>query len=238
MKKKITLLLLSALLAVSAAACTKNEESDVQSAVERSAEETAVQVDTREIIGKLTGTWVKYDEVPKEEISDLLVYFNFTEEERALSELSGMGIACTVRFTEDGRYAYAYDYAATVNSVKGYYDRFITTLFENRENLTATYGSDILERCPSLEDFHSFYAYMFNRDDYEAMLDAMLAESLDLDALNGTLEEGRYTISLDGTLNATAEGSSTAYTIGYEFTDGNALKLIYSDGEENYTRLE
>ncbi len=236
--KRLAILLLAALTALAAAACKPGDTEEpvsVSSASEAAVD--TVKVDTLEIIGKLTGKWVMTEEIPKESVADLLTYFNFTDEEKALAELTGMGIACVVRFTEDGRYSYEYDFAATVESVKAYYDRFISRLFDKRGELTATYGDDVLERCPTIEEFRAFYAYMFNKESYEAMLEAMAAESLDYQYLEGTLETGRYTVSLDGTLNLTADNSSTTYTVGYEFGE-NTLKLIYSDGDETYTRGE
>ena len=235
--KRIFAVMAAAVLALSMAACGGNAEEQESSVSVSSAAEDLRAEDVEKIKGQLVGTWVVYDYVPSDNVSALLDYFSFTEDEIAFADLSGMGVACTVKFTEDGKYSYAYDKEETVKSVKAYYDGFITKLYENAGKLTAVYGEDVLNRCADLETFRAFYAYMFDKETYDDMLSAMAADSLDYDAMGGPLEEGRYTISLDGTLAMTADGSSQTYTVAYEFGD-ESLKLTYADGEETYIRAE
>lgn len=181
---------------------------------------------------KLIGQWESVIEVETALTKEILEDLDFYAEEIALLDLGGMHCVKLVSFTEDGNYLFSYDVEQSRTLVREYFRSCIDTLYENRSQLVSLYEEAIVEM--TLEEFREYYASLFELESFAMLLDLYENNSLDFDLLSQPLEKGTYTIGTK-LIMCTIEGEYEAQGMEYEISD-NTLKLVYTNGTENYTR--
>lgn len=174
--------------------------------------------------------WSMIDYYSEENARENLEAFGFYDSEIALADLTTIGAVRYLTFTQDGKYSYKYDDAATEELLVKYYDAFIANLYQNRASLVDDYSEDIMGDDVTAEDFQDFYAYMFDCETYEDMLHALASDTFDF---TDTDETGTYKIE-GGKIAMSVNGTETPETVGIKI-DGTTLTVTYADGDEVYT---
>ncbi len=212
--KKAAALLLAILLIASLAACGEDS--------------------TQSKMDALVGTWKMNEYFDADNTKDMLEYFGFDDEELEYADLEGVYLVKLLILNEDKSYSMEYDVAASEAALRNYVDSYINDLYEQKDNLTDIYGEDIVE-CESIEDFQSFYAWLYDYDTYEEYLDAVIegmSEGMELsDNVN---ETGVYQVK-DDTLEMKVDGESEYEYVDYAIS-GNQLTIEYSNVTEVYTK--
>lgn len=180
----------------------------------------------------LCGRWEMVTYLDVETAQSALELLEFYPEEIALLDLNSMGLIMTVEFTQDGTYEFAFDLDGSLEFMGSYYRSVVEDIYNGREQLTATYGEDIVNL--TLEEFQQYYAELFALADYDALIQYFLETSLDYDYLQETVEKGTFRIA-SNTILCTIDGEEEAESMGYSI-EGNTLTLTYVNGEEVYTK--
>ena len=212
--KKAAALLLAIMLIASLAACGEDS--------------------TKSKMDELIGTWKMNEYFDAENTQAMLEYFGFDDEELEYAELEGVYLVKLLILNEDKSYSMEYDVAASEAALRNYVNSYINDLYEQKDNLTDIYGEDIVE-CESIEDFQSFYAWLYDYDTYEEYLDAVIegmSEGMELsDNVN---ETGVYQVK-DDTLEMKVDGESEYEYVDYAIS-GNQLTIDDTAATEIYTK--
>ncbi len=212
--KKIAALLLAVLLIASLAACGEDS--------------------TQSKMDALVGTWKLNEYFDADNTQAMLEYFGFDDEELEYADLEGVYLVKLLILNEDKSYSMEYDVDASEAALRSYVDDYIGKLYEQKDNLTAIYGDEINE-CETLEDFQSFYAWLYDYDTYEDYLDAVvdgMSEGMELS--DNVSETGVFQIK-DNTLEMKVDGESEYEYVDYAI-DGSQLSIEYSNTTEVYTK--
>lgn len=184
--------------------------------------------------GDLAGKWTMREQSPQDEATYLLDVIDLYTEERALVDLDSLDYVLAVEFSEDGSYSFYYDVEANKECVREFYTGVMDVLYENRAIIGELYETDM--GAMTRDEFNQFYVDLYAVASYEFLMDSFVDYAYDYDALAEPLETGTYKIVGDSLL-CTITGETEASSIGCEL-EGDSLKLIYVDGEENYTRVK
>lgn len=182
----------------------------------------------------LAGTYTMFSPDDGTEAKYLLEYIEASEEEVAIADLNSMSFAQTVHFDLDGSYYFSYDIEGTKECVRSFYEGYFADLYENRTALNSLYNFSFDNL--SEEEFYEIYACdIYACDDYAALIDTLVENAYLYESFSEPWETGTYTIR-KGNIQCTVTGESEAESLGYEL-NGNTLTLIYSDGQEVYTKV-
>ena len=187
-----------------------------------------------DLVGKWQTTYTLEEDVAEE----LLDYYGFTEEERALIGHDVFKVAQILTIGSDKTYSFEIDGERSRNLVRQSFNSIISLVYDHLGELTDTYGEEMAEEVADLDEFKDYYAWMYDFDSYDEYLDAVVedfvSEYYDMSSPID-LEHGTFTI--DGTdLVMTIDGESEGASVGASLS-GNSLLITYKDGEELYTRL-
>ena len=180
----------------------------------------------------LVGTWSMTFEDSADEAYYLLDFVDLYTEERAFVKDLKLDAVITVIFTED-TFSFQYDVDGNKACVRAYYEAVFAALYENRAELTDLYGEDVVDMDEAT--FLLFYADLYGIDSYEAFMNELVEGVYDYTALAETLKSGTYKIVGDS-LITTPDGSEEKESMGFTL-NGETLTLIYSDGDEVYTKV-
>lgn len=182
----------------------------------------------------LTGKWEMKSQSPEDEVIYMLDALDLYAEERALVDMGSLNNVLIAEFGTDGSYSFTYDVEANKECVREFYQGVMDALYEGRATLGSAYGIDMepLTR----EEFNQFYVEVYGVASYEFLLDRFVENAYDYEALAEPVETGTFKIVGD-TLMCTITGEDSAAGMGCELS-GDTLKLIYTDGEEVYTRVK
>lgn len=180
----------------------------------------------------LCGRWEMVTYLDAETAQSALELLEFYPEEIALADLNSMGLVMTVEFTQDGNYEFAFDMDGSLEFMANYYTDVMEDLYNAREQLTGTYGTEIVDM--DLQGFQQFYAELFGLTDFNALIQYFLDTSLDYEYMQQTVEVGTFRIA-SNTILCTIAGEDEAESMGYSI-EGNTLTLTYVNGEEVYTK--
>lgn len=183
-------------------------------------------------IEALAGTWYMTTSDPESEAMTLLENFDFYAEEIACVDLTTLESVKIVKFTTEKTYLFAYDAAGTEACTRAFFEGAFDAMYENRASLSSLYDVDF--ESASKEEFLQFYADLYGAADYSELVDALVDNSYDFDALSEPWEEGTYSIE-GGIIAMTILGESAAETLKYSI-EGDTLTLTYADGVEVYSR--
>lgn len=185
-----------------------------------------------EKIEKLAGNWyITIDDTP-EEAQALLESLDFFEEEIALVDLHALQYAQVVKFNVDKTYSFALDAEGTKECVREFMQKAFEDMYADRTSLNALYEQDFGSM--SEEEFGAFYAYLYEVEDLDTLLDRVANEGYDYDTLCEPWETGTYSIEGNRIL-CTITGEITEEYLGYKIEEGT-LTLTYKDGVEVYSR--
>lgn len=183
-------------------------------------------------IEELAGIWEMEVAVDSETVSEVLEYLDFYPDEIAMMDTGSMYCVKLVEFRQDKTYDFTYDVTASKELVRAYFEQAIADIYAGRDRLTAVYGAEVADM--TQDEFQLFYAQMFGLEDFDALLDLYVENSLDFESMEEGLESGTYTIEGD-TIMCTIDGETKAEGLGYTLKD-DALTLTYINDKEEYTR--
>lgn len=181
----------------------------------------------------LAGTWSTCVDEEDSYILEVLTFLELYEEEIALVETSGMQLVRVVEFHKDLTYSFRYDGEGTRATVRSYLENVFLQLYEKREKLDSLYETSFAMY--SQETFLKFYATMYERETFDELLDAMVEEVYDYEALDTPYETGTYRI-LGDRIYCTKAGETEATYLEYTVTE-SALELVYLEGTEVYQKI-
>lgn len=181
------------------------------------------------LAGKYTMT-VTADE---DDVKDLLELVNAYDEEIALVDTDSLKYVQIVSFDADGNYYYSYDADATIENAHSFFEGYVEALYNGRTALNEVYDYSFDDL--SEDDFKLLYASVYSFDSYDELIDGFVEYCYDKDTLAEPWETGTYTIR-NGQIYCTMTDDDEELTLGYKLS-GNSLTLIYSDGEEVYTKV-
>ena len=184
------------------------------------------------VLEELAGQWTMTVPAPEEDAVYLMDMMDLYTEERAFVDQSGMSFVLHANFGTDGSYSFVYDAEASKAYVRAFYEGAMDALYENRAQLTALYGEEVVEM--TREEFDQFYADMYGVESYQLFMDALVNDAYDYDVLGEPLEEGTFKI-VGSNLMCTVDGETSS--IGFQL-DGDTLTLTYIDGTEVYSRVK
>lgn len=180
----------------------------------------------------LCGTWVMDLPQDADTAKTMLENMEFYPEEIELIDLETLNFVMIVEFNEDKTYRYAFDVDATKVKIRQFYADAIEALYNGRESLVDTYGTDIVDM--TQDEFEQAYAELFSETSIDSLLDYFVENCADYDILAEDLERGTFRL-VAGSILCIVEGETQEEKL--EFTvEGDTLTLIYVDGEEVYTR--
>ena len=167
----------------------------------------------------LHGDWHTEIALDEEAVSDVLAFYDFTAEEIALIDKSGLTTVKEATFSSDGSYDFHYDIETTKQHFSDFFDRCMHTVHDNLGSL-ADYYADVYGY-ESYEAYRSATASAFVTD-YYAFGD-------------GSIEHGMYKVSGDAII-MTADGEEAPMTLSYSLSEDGTLSLIYTNTTEQYHR--
>lgn len=212
--KKITRLFaifIVAALALSLCACVREKEDD-----------------------RLIGTWSLITTDNSAQAEKLLSHSDLYEEEIAVVNKDRLCIVKTVQFSSDKTYRFGYDVEGTKACVRKFYSDVFADLYENRASLNGLYEADISGL--SQEDFYLFYAKLYGKDSFAALIEMFTDNSYDYTALAQNTETGTYKIVGEKLLTEKA-GETTPGAFTYD-VDETTLQLHYTNATETYTKTD
>lgn len=180
----------------------------------------------------LVGTWTTHVDEEEEYILEVLTFFELYEDEIALVETTGMQLVKVVEFHADRTYSFRYDGEGTRAAVRSYLEGVFQTLYEKREQLDALYEASFA--LYSQEAFQQFYAALYEKESFDALLDSMADEVYDYTVLDQPYETGTFKL-LGNRIYCTKTGETEANYLEYTVTD-TALELVYLEGSEVYQK--
>lgn len=219
MKKRISLLFAAALLLL-LCACTASGGKLIGTAATPKPE------------ALLKGTWTRQITADADYVEETLDYLSFAPEEIAFADFDQLYYTETLTFGDDGRYSLS-DSAEEARAVaRSFYEAYIQKLYENLDSLESVYGST--EETTSLADFQDFYAYLFELDSFDAVLDLFTEETYDYTAFGA--ETGTFTADAER-IHFTITGESESEYVDY-LLSGDTLTVVYAeDSIAVYTRV-
>lgn len=195
-------------------------------------QEETISEDEAKAIEALAGTW--YTTVSEDEsvAQTMLEHFDFYPEEIACVDLTTAKTVKAVKFTTDKTYQYAYDADGTRACVRAFFEGAFSAMYEKRASLGQLYGLDF--EPADKEEFQQVYAEFYGVANFAELLDNMVDNCFDYEALCAPHEEGTYNASSD-VMDMTVLGETIPRILKYSI-EGDTLTLIYADGDELYSR--
>ena len=184
----------------------------------------------------LTGVWALEALDTEVQAKALLLDVEAYTEELALVELTGLKYVKVVEFHEDGTYLFRIDGEGTKACVRSFYDGYFNALYEGRTTLNEVYNMTFDEM--TREEFLQFYADLYEKENYQVLLDDFAETAYNYESMS-VPTEGTYKVMGD-LVRCTKNGESEASAMKAQISGENSeyLTLIYSDGEEVYTRVK
>lgn len=181
----------------------------------------------------LHGDWDTEIAIDEKTVSDILAFYDFTEEEIELCDKSGLTTVKTVSFSEDGEYDFRYDIESTKQHFIDLFDRCMHTVHDNLGSLSDIFGG--VEY--GFDEFADYYAEVYGYESYGEYLGAAAnAFVTDYYALgDGEIEHGSYKVSADAII-MTKNDEETPSTLSYTLGEDGVLSLVYTNTVENYRR--
>ena len=116
----------------------------------------------------LHGDWDTEIAIDEKTVSDILAFYDFTEEEIELCDKSGLTTVKTVSFSEDGEYDFRYDIESTKQHFIDLFDRCMHTVHDNLGSLSDIFGG--VEY--GFDEFADYYAEVYGYESYGEYLGA------------------------------------------------------------------
>lgn len=185
-----------------------------------------------EKIEALAGTWYMTFSESESSAQALLELIHLDTEEIACVDLTTLETVKIVNFTTDKTYRYGYDPDGTKACARAFFEGAFYAMYENRAFLGQLYNTDF--EPASKDEFLQFYAELYGAADFSELLDKILDNCYDYDAMAQPLEEGTFSIEGD-VISMTILGQSEAETLEYSLGSG-VLMLTYADSVEVYSR--
>ena len=208
MKKVISMVLVVLMLATMLCACESKEEK----------------------YAALAGTWQMVADDTEEQALVLLEGIDLYEEEIAVVDKTTLKYVWIYEFDTEGNFRQADDIEATKEYVREFYAGVFEDLYENRADLGALYGEDFASMDQTA--FQLFYANLYGKDTYEALLDQFVENAYKWDEWTD-YRNGTFTFDGD---RLEVEDGAESYWLAYKI-EGNTLTITYSDGDEVYTKV-
>lgn len=208
--KKLTALLLAALLVLGLTACGS------------SAYET------------LEGKWLNYDPLSDDSCDSILEDLGFYDSEiECFEDVDPFEFVDYVEFNADKTYELGTDKKATKKAIKAWIEELFEALYENRADIFDYDG--YFNDCADVEAFCEEYVYIFYSETYSDF-DELLAEMVDLvwDGFDLEVETGTYTAS-STRIGFKMDGDKDFSYAEYS-TSGSKLKITYADGSVTYVK--
>ena len=182
----------------------------------------------------LYGTWTLVEYLDEDTALTMLESLDFYESEIALADLTSVGLVKYATFSEDGNYSLIYNEEESRQLMHNYFDQLITTLYEGRDALVLDYGNEIKDLTE--EEFKQGYAELFGLSTYDELLAMYVENCFDYSVLQdasetGTFEGGHAQDEILCKVGGVGEEEVLRFSL-----ENGELHLIYSDGEEVYTR--
>lgn len=181
----------------------------------------------------LHGDWHTEIALDEEAVSDVLTFYDFTAEEIALIDKSGLTTVKEATFSSDGSYDFHYDIETTKQHFSDFFDRCMHTVHDNLGSLSDIFGG--VEY--GFDEFADYYADVYGYESYEAYRSATASAFVtDYYAFgDGSIEHGMYKVSGDAII-MTADGEEAPMTLSYSLSEDGTLSLIYTNTTEQYHR--
>ena len=208
MKKVMSLVLALLMLAAMLCACESKEEK----------------------YAALAGTWQMVADDTEEQALVLLEGIDLYEEELAVVDKTTLQYVWIYEFDTAGNFRQADDIEATKECVRAFYAGVFEDLYENRDGLGELYGEDFAAMDQAA--FQQFYAELYGKDTYEALLDQFVENAYKWDEWTD-YRNGTFTFDGD---RLEIEDGAESYWLEYKI-EGDTLTITYSDGDEVYTRV-
>lgn len=212
MKKMLSLSLVVLMLLAVLCGCSNNEER----------------------IAEIAGTWESIDYFTGSSVEQLLYDMDLYEEEVALLDTSTMRIVDVIVFNTDGTYTITSDVDKTLAAVEQYYRDAFNTFYTNRAQLESCYDEDL--ESMTIEEFQQFYADLYGREDFDALIAMFVNSTTDEEHLTSDEENGTFRMTSSRiyfSINGTQEEEYVTYSLS-----GNVLALNFSDGINTYNRAQ
>ena len=182
------------------------------------------------------GVWSMDVQDTPEQAKILLEAIDVYEEEIALADLNSLIYVKQAHFREDGTFAFYVDAEGTKAGVRGFYDGFFRTLYENRTGLNEVYGKTFDDMTEA--DFLQFYAALYGYESYTVMAETLADGAYRYEVFDAPAKEGTYTVRGDVILcTAAGEQEPSGIQVVISGDSGEYLTMVYADGEETYTRI-
>lgn len=184
-------------------------------------------------IDKLAGRWETQTEADMENMSDLLLNWDFYPEELELAEDVKLYIPTIIELNENRVYRVYIDGEIFRSCVCEMFDGVLDALYDGREKLVDTYGEVVMTM--TRDEFRQAYAEMYELSSDRELIDVFADSAYDYEEISEPIERGTFTVE-GKKVYFTITGETEAEYASYQLS-GDTLTLTFVDGVEVYTRV-
>ena len=185
---------------------------------------------------ELVGTYSITIPDSEEQIMVLMESIDAYDEEIALVDMESLYYVKTLTFTASDSYYYAQDPDGVAACVREFYEGYFSSLYEGRTTLNEVYADmGVIFDALTEEEFYLFYAELYGFESYDALIDELVHNAYDYDALTESMEFGKFRVS-GSKIYSQAAGEPEETQVNYELENGK-LTIYFADGTEVYDKI-